>query len=126
MRTSSYVIYVDLPDQPDRKLLVHGYTGAFDLVSNPVAAWVRALETRPAAKPLFGSWQSDPPRNGAAANPPSDDTLTTLRRRGYLTDLSHADEERLVGKIAGTLHARPERKRPQYVVMPTCDCNLRG
>ena len=41
MRTSSYVIYVDLPDQPDRKLRVHGYTGAFDLVSSPVAAWVR-------------------------------------------------------------------------------------
>lgn len=125
MRTSSYVIYVDLPDQPDRKLLVHGYTGAFDLVSSPVAAWVRALETRPAAKPLFGAWKSDSPRNGATARPPSDDTLTTLRRRGYLTDLSHADEERLVRKIAGTLHDRPERKKPQYVVMPTYECNLR-
>lgn len=124
MRTSSYVIYVDLPDRPDRKLLVHGYTGAFDLVSGPVAAYVRALETRPAAKPLFGSWKSDPPRNGAA-QPPSDDTLTTLRRRGYLTDLSLADEERLVRKIAGTLHGRPERKKPHYVVMPTYDCNLR-
>ena len=125
MRTSSYVIYVDLPDHSGRKLLVHGYTGAFDLVSSPVAAYVRALESRPPAKPLFGTWKSDPPRNGTAAHPPSDDTLTTLRRRGYLTDLSHADEERLVRKIAGTLHDRPERKKPQYVVMPTYDCNLR-
>jgi len=125
MRTSSYVIYVDLPDKPDQKLLVHGYTGAFDLVSNPVAAYVRAMETRPAAKPLYGSWKSDPPRNGAAANPPSDDTITTLRRRGYLTDLIHSDEERLVTKIAATLHDSPERRKPQYVVMPTYNCNLR-
>ena len=37
MRTSSYVIYVDLPDQADRCLLTHGYTGAYDVVSRPVA-----------------------------------------------------------------------------------------
>lgn len=70
------VIHVDLPDHPGRKLLVHGCTGAFDLVSSPVAACVRALETRPPAKPLFGAWKSDPPRNGVATQRPSDDTLT--------------------------------------------------
>lgn len=123
MRTSSYVIYVDLPERSDQKLLVHGYTGAFDLVSNSVAEYVRAMESRPAAKPLYGSWKSDPPRDGGAAHPPSDETMAILRRRGYITDLDHADEESLVGKIADTLHNRP--LRPRYVVMPTYDCNLR-
>jgi len=125
MRTSSYVIYVDLPDKPDRKLLVHGYTGAFDLVSSPVAAYIRAMETKPAAKPLYGFWKSDPPGNGNAPRAPSDDAIRTLRQRGYLTDLSHADEEQLVGKIAAVLHERPRQKKPQYIVMPTYDCNLR-
>lgn len=125
MRTSSYVIYVNLPDRPDQQLLVHGYTGAFDLVSGPVAAYVRAQEIRPAAKPLYGSWRSTHPGNGAPARPPSDEAITTLRRRGYLTDLSHSDEERLVRTIASTLHNRPDQKRPKYIVMPTYNCNLR-
>ncbi len=125
MRTSSYVIYVDLPGRTDQKLLVHGYTGAFDLVSSPVAKYLRAMETKPAPKPLYGSWASEPRRNGSAAPPPSDDAISTLRRRGYLTDLSHAGEERLVEKIADTLHDSPARKRPRYVVMPTYNCNLR-
>lgn len=125
MRTSSYVIYVDLPDKPDRKLLVHGYTGAFDLVSSPVAAFIRAMESRPAAKPLYGSWKSDSPSDGIVPNAPSGNAIKTLRRRGYLTDLSHAEEEQLVKKIAATLHERPQQRKPKYIVMPTYDCNLR-
>lgn len=66
MRTSSYVIYVDLPGRSEQKLLVHGYTGAFDLVSSPVAKYLRSRETRPAPKPLYGSWASEPHRNGIA------------------------------------------------------------
>ena len=96
MRTSSYVIYVDLPGRTDQKLLVHGYTGAFDLVSSPVAAYLSAMETKPAPKPLYGSWTSDSRRNGSSTHPPSDNAIKALRRRGYLTDLSHVDEERLV------------------------------
>ena len=125
MRTSSYVIYVDLPGRSEQKLLVHGYTGAFDLVSSPVAKYLRSKETRPAPKPFYGSWASEPHRNGVAVPPPSDDAISTLRRRGYLTDLSPTDEERLVEKIAGTAHDSPARKKPRYVVMPTYNCNLR-
>ena len=36
LRTSSYVIYVDLPGNPDEMLLVQTYTGAFDRVSRRV------------------------------------------------------------------------------------------
>lgn len=118
MRTSSYVIYVDLPGRTDQKLQVHGYTGAFDLVSSPVAKYLRSTETKPAPKPLYGSWASEPQRNGIAVPPPSDDAISTLRRRGYLTDLSQTDEERLVEKIAGTAHDSPARKKPRYVVLP--------
>jgi hypothetical protein len=42
LRTSSYVIYVDLPHNDHEMLLVHGYTGAFDKVSKRIATFVRA------------------------------------------------------------------------------------
>src|SRR5690349_1262281 len=33
LRTSSYVIYVDLPGEPNDMLLVHSYAGTYDKVS---------------------------------------------------------------------------------------------
>jgi uncharacterized protein len=41
---SSYNIYVDLPDNPEEMLLVHGYSGAYNKVSRHVATYVRSLE----------------------------------------------------------------------------------
>jgi len=43
IRTSRYTIFVDLPEHPDEVLLVHGYTGAYDRVSRPVAGYLRSL-----------------------------------------------------------------------------------
>lgn len=51
LRTSSYVIYVDLPKDADSMLLVHGYTGAFDKVDKKVADYLRLLEPVKAPKP---------------------------------------------------------------------------
>src|SRR3954468_1184393 len=56
MRTSSYVIYVDLPDTQDEVLLVHGYTGAYDRVSRKVAAFLRNGEAGHVPRPLYGTW----------------------------------------------------------------------
>ena len=55
MGTSSYVIDVGLPGRTEQKLLVRGNTGAFDLVSSPVAKYLRSKETKPAPKPLYGA-----------------------------------------------------------------------
>ena len=121
MRTSSYVTYVVVPD--DGVLLFHGYTGAVDRVSAKVAAFLRALEdSTPPPRPLHGEWtQLDLP--SMAAVRPSDETVRLLQTRGYLTDRTRDDEEVLVRKIASKLHETP--LKPQYVLMPTYDCNLR-
>jgi uncharacterized protein len=123
MRASSYVIYVDLPDNPDEMLLVHGYTGAFDKVSRPVATFVRSLELRHPPKPLYGAWVSEPVIDGAAA-PPSDETLKILRRRGYITEMTCEKEQEAFQRIASAMH-QVNCRRISYVFMPTYDCNLR-
>lgn len=124
LRASSYVIYVDLPDNDDEMLLVHGYTGAYDRVSRRVATYVRSLEARRPPKPLYGSWSAEPPVNGEAEKP-SDEALATLRRRGYLTEMSPPQEEALLRKLAVKIHDHKMNQMPGYIFMPTYDCNLR-
>lgn len=87
LRTSSYIVYVDLPGEKERMLLVHGFTGAYDKVSKRVAMYLRSLELHRPPRPLYGTWSIEPPPSGKV-EPPSDETLTALRRRGYLTDLT--------------------------------------
>lgn len=121
LRTSSYIIYVDLPHDEERMLLVHGYTGTFDKVSKRVATFVRALEDRRAPKPLYGNWAPDPVADSVPDIP--DELISVLLKRGYLTYLSREQElERFVA-FADAIHARAAT--PGYVLMPTYDCNLR-
>lgn len=125
LRASSYNIYVDLPSDQPNALLVHGYTGAYDIVSREVCAYVRSLEASPPPKPLYGQWEVEPstlPRGYR----PADITLATLARRGYLTDKSIAEEEALFVKIVNNLHrSQTQSSSLSYIVMPTYSCNLR-
>ena len=121
LRTSSYVIYVDLPHNDHEMLLVHGYTGAFDRVSKRIATFVRAKEDRKAPKPLYGDWTPDPVIESVPQIP--DTYILLLRRRGYLTYLTREEELERFTSIADGMHARTSP--PGYVLMPTYDCNLR-
>lgn len=123
LRTSSYTIYVDLPDDPEEMLLVHGYTGAYDKVSQRVATYVRSLEASKPPKPLFGEWSPEAAINGQVSAP-SDQTIDLLKRRGYLTEKTVEEEEQLFQKFAQRYHAMSNRN-PGYIFMPTYNCNLR-
>jgi uncharacterized protein len=124
IRTSSYTIYVDLPDADGQMLLVHGFTGAYDRVSRRVAGFLRSREARRAPKPLYGEW-SEPSVEEMEGADPHPETLQLLEQRGYLTRLSVEDEEELFGRLSERLHERAVRQPPSYVFMPTYDCNLR-
>ena len=124
LRASSYNIYIDLPNTGDEMLLVHGYTGAFDRVSRAVGQYIRSLEPRSAPKPLYGSW-TDRTSSDSVAAPPSNSTLAILRRRGYLTPLSSSQEERIFIKLVETIHRQSLSGAPNYILMPTYNCNLR-
>ncbi len=128
LRTSSYTIFVDLPMQSgleDEVLLVHGYTGAYDRVSKPVAEFLRARRAA-APKPLYGEWAAEPSAAaGNAVGAPSDATIAILRDQGYLTELAPQEEETFFARLAVRLHERALRQAPSYIFMPTYDCNLR-
>ncbi len=96
-RTSSYTIYVDLPDEQEYVLLVHGYSGAYDKVSRRVANFVRSLEIGALPKPLYGEWSNE--KIDGVVPTPSDETLNILTKRGYLTEMSR-EEEQILQKSA--------------------------
>ncbi len=126
LRTSSYTIYVELPDTSEEMLLVHGYSGAYDKVSRGVAEYLFALEAGPPPKPLHGQWASEPVlAPGGEVRPPSDRTLELLRKRGYLTDLTTDEEEGYFARTAKKLHRQAQERGPSYILMPTYQCNLR-
>lgn len=121
LRTSSYTIFVDLQGNDQDVLLVHGYTGAYDRVSRRVADFLRSREVK-RGRPLYGEWGPEPA--GAAADV-ADATVGMLRDQGYLTELSPEDEETFFSHLAVKLHERALRQAPNYIFMPTYDCNLR-
>jgi uncharacterized protein len=121
LRTSSYIIYVDLPDNDSDMLIVHGYTGAFDKVSRRVATFLRAKEDRRAPRPLYGDWTPSPVTEAAADLP--DRYLQVLLQRGYLNYLTREQELARFRLLADEIHAQAQW--PSYVLMPTYDCNLR-
>lgn len=120
MRTSNYTIYAELPDRAE-VLIIHGYTGAYDVVSRDVADFLRANETVKPPKPMFGTWSAEPATGPARV--PEPEILDRLQRRGYLTTRTLDEEAQLLDKIAAKIHARS--RMPGYVIMPTYDCNLR-
>lgn len=124
LRTSSYTIYVDLPDSRDEMLLVHGYTGAYDRVSRRVANYLRSLESKRPPKPLYGEWLSEPDLPDEVT-PPGEETLKLLESRGYLTKFDREKEQEFFGRLALKLAERSAHQPPSYIFMPTYSCNLR-
>jgi len=105
IHTSVYTIFVkDILN--DGYLLVHGYTGAIDYVNNRVAQWLK-----------FGG-QSN------LRFDISDNTVSVLNNRGYLTELSPLQERAKVAKLAEKLHQRDKIIR-SYLFMVAYDCNFR-
>lgn len=127
LRTSSYTIYVPLPDNSEGMLLVHGYTGAYDKVSMGVARYLQSQEAGPLSEPLHGKWESEPSMALAQAEvaaPPSDRTLEVLQKRGYMTPMSVSEEEGHFARYTKARHLKSQRN-VGYIFMPTYNCNLR-
>ena len=110
MRTSNYNIYVPFVDS-EQFVLVHGYTGAIDLVDVDVVNFLQTFEQRDEDK-----------RN----NFMDEKTIQTLIRRGYLTEKTPEDENQHLLRIAALLLKKYQKvKFPQFAIIPTYDCNLR-
>jgi uncharacterized protein len=108
MRKSSYVIDVKLDSEADKYMLVHGYTGAIDVVSENVVAYLDSV----------GKQQPD----GAQV---SEATLEALKARGYLTVKTEEEEVEHVRKLANLLHQKDKILHKSFVFLVAYDCNFR-
>ena len=104
LRLSSYTISVKLEAEEDKFFLVHGYTGAIDIVEGE--CW-RQIE----------HFSSD--------NNLSAETIDTLQKRGYLTTRTLEEEHQYVWKIANVLHQIQAKMYKSWGFIITYNCNFR-
>ncbi len=102
MKTSDYNIYVWLPDE-NAYLVVQGYTGAVDLISEDIYQFLKS---------------------GPNGGNISEDTVETLLKRGYLTNFTHEEERDHLSKVAQVFHKR-HLKGAGFLFAPTFSCQLR-
>jgi uncharacterized protein len=118
LRLSNYSILSD-PLPGGGYALMNGGNGAIDLISNDLA---RTLSQRFGFRGEQGRRQ--PPANGCAAAPLSDEAAEFLQQRGHLTRLSPQEERDRVGLLADALHEE-QKQRPVFMIVPSFDCNYR-
>lgn len=104
LRLSSYTISVKLEIEPNKYMLVHGYTGAIDLVDEDV--WNQL-------------------KNYSQNSILSQDAIDMLRQRGYLTDKTLEEEQHYVKRIAQALHKSQMKLYKNWGFVITYDCNFR-
>lgn len=111
-RISSYTICVNLPEDPNHSLLVHGYTGAIDRVNKEVAQMIKSRMV--ISEDMFDQL------------PCSKETIHTLMKRGYLTSRSPLEEREYVHSMANFLHHHTSsRGASSFLFLVAYDCNFR-
>lgn len=105
LRTSDYTIYVRLQESKEY-LLVHGYTGAIDLVQSNVVEFLKN----------FGK----PHRKVVVSN----NTIDVLQQRGYLTEKTPEEERARVRELAEVLHKHQLKAGKGFLFIPAYDCNF--
>ena len=114
MRSSSYIIQSRLQD--GKWILVHGYSGAVDVVEPGVVEFLAA-----ASRGDFVPGASSGERFRLCAA-----DVETLTSRCYITNRSEEEEREITSRLAAALH-RQNQRHPGIggVIVPTYDCNLR-
>lgn len=85
LRTSSYLIPVKLESEPGKYMLIHGYTGAIDIVTESLLKKIQAA---------------------ASGVDLPEDTLQALIKRGYITTRSQEEEYAYVALVWRKLYIK--------------------
>ncbi len=126
-RSSSYNIYIEDPSRPDDILLIHGLSGAADLVSRDLADYLVARADKKPPNPLYGHWERSSlygSLEGDESVEPDPSTIEQLTRRGYLTTDAAEDEYARAARVVSTLH-EARANALSFTIVPTYNCNLR-
>lgn len=106
LRISSYIIPVKLEKEEGKYMLIHGYTGAIDIVSEDMAL------------KLINATKVD-------ANLFSDKALKVLHSRGYITEKTEDEEVEYVARVAKALHREACTLYKNFTLVVTYNCNFR-
>lgn len=102
-RVSSYVIPIKLEKGNGKYILIHGYTGAIDIVNESVVLKLKDNNV----------------------NDFSENTLQALRERGYITSKTKEEEIEYVKRIAKALHCKASKLYKTFTIIVTYNCNFR-
>ncbi|WP_411898339.1 radical SAM protein [Elizabethkingia occulta] len=106
-RTSVYTIFIELENDENYSLLVHGYTGAIDKVSKRVWNILKSKNI------IFeNTWNL------------SSQIFENLKKRGYITDKSPIEEKEVVKNMATVFHKRDSFMK-NFMFLVAYDCNFR-
>lgn len=103
-RVSSYIIKVSV--EAGKVMLLHGYSGAIDVVDTSVADLL-----------CEGQTVSEEGMDKAL--------MQTLSKRGYLTDMSKEQENEYFRRMALALHKKDKLLYSSFTFVVTYDCNFR-
>lgn len=104
LRTSSYIIPVKLESEKGKYMLVHGYTGAIDIIDENIWNQIKKF-----------------PSNSHL----SSETIQLLFNRGYLTVKSDKEEKKYVIDLAHKLHQAQGKLHKSFGFIVSYNCNFR-
>lgn len=106
-RFSSYTIVAELNHDPDSACMIHGYTGAIDVVNKDIVAFLESHD-------IFK--KNDIPCSEA--------TREALEKRGYITKMTAKEETEYVKQFANALFKKEQSKGSVFTVVMSYDCNF--
>ena len=105
---SSYLIDTKL-ENTDQHMLIHGYTGAMDIVKDELATYLSSTSGFFSKEDL----------------PCSDATANLLEERGYITQKTQEEEYAYVERLATALHRKDRILNACFTFLITYNCNFR-
>lgn len=108
LRKSSYIIDVKLEDT-DKHMLIHGYTGAIDIVSENISSFLKNISS---------DFTED-------KCPFSAKTISALTSRGYFTTKTKEEEFAHVERLAQALYRKEKILNTCFTFVVTYNCNFR-
>lgn len=106
LRTSSYTIPIKLDSEEGKYMLIHGYTGAIDIVNEDIA--IKLIQHNYIDEETF-----------------SPTIKTNLEKRGYITVKTKEEELSYATRIAQALHKRDKILQKNFTWAITYNCNFR-
>lgn len=107
-RFSSYSIVIPLDSEPENVFMMHGYTGAIDVLSKEIAEYLQSHDS---------FTNKDVPCTKA--------TIDVLEKRGYITKRSKEEEIEYARRLANALYRKENILNNSFTVVVTYDCNFR-